>query len=109
MKKLMNEGKPSTEVVRNTTRNRRGKTDKFTAVQVPTQCPLVFLVTVGWREGKAFGSGESRKIKIGVKTEVEKGHTPFDRNFDIKILKVAFDDWGLTNKKTQLINITKIN
>jgi hypothetical protein len=33
--------------------------DKFTATKVPRQCPLVLLVKMDWRGGKAFGSEES--------------------------------------------------
>jgi hypothetical protein len=29
-------------------------------MKVPRQCPLVLLVKVGWREGKAFGFEEGR-------------------------------------------------
>jgi hypothetical protein len=33
---------------------------KFTAMKVPRQCPLVFLVKEGWRGGKTFGCEEGR-------------------------------------------------
>jgi hypothetical protein len=44
-------------VVRDTTFN-GGNRYKFTATKVPRQCPLVLLINVGRREGKAFGSVE---------------------------------------------------
>jgi hypothetical protein len=38
---------------------KKGKVrDKFTAMNVPRQCPLVLLVKVGWRGGKTSGGEE---------------------------------------------------
>jgi hypothetical protein len=45
----------------------KGGRDKFTAMKVPRQCPLVVLVNVDWRGGKVFGSGEGREIKRGAR------------------------------------------
>jgi hypothetical protein len=45
--------------------------DKFWAMNVPRQCPLVLQAQVDWKEGKAFGSGESRVIR-GKWSEREK-------------------------------------
>ena len=33
-----------------------GKSEKFTALKVPRQCPLVLLVKVAWKLGNAFGN-----------------------------------------------------
>jgi hypothetical protein len=33
---------------------------KFTAVEVPRQCPLVLLVKVSWRESRALRSEEDK-------------------------------------------------
>jgi hypothetical protein len=46
-----------------------GNRDKFTAMKVPRQCPLVLLV--GRRKGKAFGSGRGRAIKVGARRDDE--------------------------------------
>jgi hypothetical protein len=40
-----------------------GNRYKFMAAKVPRQCPLVFLVKVGWRRGKTFGSEGGRDYK----------------------------------------------
>jgi hypothetical protein len=50
-----------------------------TAIKVPRQCPLVFLVMVGWKEGMAFGSGEGRGVKSGARSEVEQISTALDQ------------------------------
>jgi hypothetical protein len=41
-------------------------------MKVPWQCSLVLLVKAGWREDKAFRSGEDRAIS-GARREVEQG------------------------------------
>jgi hypothetical protein len=47
------------------------------AMKVPGQCPFILLVKIGWKEGKALGSGESRAMR-----ELEQRFTAFDRNFE---------------------------
>jgi hypothetical protein len=47
------------------------ETDKFTAAKVPRQCPLVLLVNVRCREGKAFESVDGREMKTGARREDE--------------------------------------
>jgi hypothetical protein len=39
-----------------------GNRGKFTAMQVPTQCPIVPLVKQGLREGKAFEVEQGQKL-----------------------------------------------
>jgi hypothetical protein len=50
-------------------------------MKVPRQCPLV-LVKVGWREGKAFRSGEGREMRSGARKEAEQNLTAFHQNFE---------------------------
>jgi hypothetical protein len=60
-----------------------GKTLRHSLViKVPRQCPLVFLVKVGCKEGKTFGSEEGTQMKSGGRREDEQGLTAFDRNFE---------------------------
>jgi hypothetical protein len=40
-------------------------------MKVPRQCPLVLLVKVVWRDGKAFESAEGRAMRSGTRTEVK--------------------------------------
>jgi hypothetical protein len=40
-------------------------------MKVPRQCPLVLLVKVGIRKGKALESGEGRVMSGGARGEVE--------------------------------------
>jgi hypothetical protein len=44
---------------------RRGNRDEFWAVDFTRQCPNVFFVKEVQREGKEFGNGEGRPMKIG--------------------------------------------
>ena len=37
-----------------------GGEKKFTALEVPRQCPLVLLVKVSWRESRALGSEKDK-------------------------------------------------
>lgn len=37
----------------------------LSVIKVPMQCPLVLLVNVGWREGKAVGSGGGWAMRSG--------------------------------------------
>jgi hypothetical protein len=76
----MNETSESGEIVIDTTFNERG--GKFTATKVPRQCPLVLLVKVVRREGKAFGTGEGNAMRSGARREDEQGLTAFDRSFE---------------------------
>jgi hypothetical protein len=46
-------------VVRDTAFNTRNRA-KFTAMKVPSQCPLVLRVKVGWGEGKTFDCEEGK-------------------------------------------------
>jgi hypothetical protein len=39
---------------------------KFTALEVPTQCPLILLVKVSWRKSRALGSEEDKVFVSGV-------------------------------------------
>jgi hypothetical protein len=52
-------------VMTDTAFNGRNKKKLFT-IKVHKQCPLVLLVKVGRREGKAFGSGARRDVKQGL-------------------------------------------
>jgi hypothetical protein len=45
--------------------NTGGET-KFTAVEVPMQCPLVLLVNVSWRESRYLGSEKDNMFGSGV-------------------------------------------
>jgi hypothetical protein len=68
-------------VVRDIMFNGRG-TDKFTAINIPRQCPLVLWVKAAKIQGKAFGSGEGRQAKNGARTEAEAhlhSHCPKER------------------------------
>jgi uncharacterized protein Veg len=74
----MNEihGKERGRTVTDTTLNGRNR-DRFTAVKVPRQYPVVFIVKAGSRdntEGRGKGSGATRKN--------EQGLTAFDRNYE---------------------------
>jgi hypothetical protein len=55
---------------------------KFTAMNVPRQCPLVLLIKVGYLLGKAFGSGEGKEMISEARREVKQGHTVFVNNFE---------------------------
>jgi hypothetical protein len=48
----------------------RGKIEKFAALKVPRQCPVVILVKVGWERAKALGS-EARGM-WGVCSRIKK-------------------------------------
>jgi hypothetical protein len=54
---------------------------KFTVTQVPRQCPLVLLVKVGRKEGKAFGRVDGRAMRSGAWREAEQGHSVLVHNF----------------------------
>jgi hypothetical protein len=41
--------------------------DKFTAMKVPRQCPLVLLVKICSRKDKTFKSGERKEVRNGAK------------------------------------------
>jgi hypothetical protein len=41
-----------------------GETEKFPALKVPMQYPIVLLVKVGWRGCKALGSKEGKGLGI---------------------------------------------
>jgi hypothetical protein len=55
-------------------------------MKVPSQCPLVLLVKVGWREDKAFGSGEGRAMRREARTEVEQSLTAFGQKLSRVLL-----------------------
>jgi hypothetical protein len=46
---------------------------KFTALEVPRQCPLVLLVNVSWRESRALGSEEDKVSGSGVLAYAAEG------------------------------------
>jgi hypothetical protein len=56
---------------------RREGNKKFSALKVPRQCPLVFLVEERLREGKVLGSekvkGLGCELRYGQRREVEQG------------------------------------
>jgi hypothetical protein len=62
-----------------------GKTDKFTAVDVPRQCSLVPLVKLDLRGRKTFGSGEGRAMRSVARRETEQALTAFDWSFDVNM------------------------
>jgi len=45
--------------------SRRGKSEKFTLLQGPSQCPHVLLEKVGWKQGKALGSEQGSVLGSG--------------------------------------------
>jgi len=45
--------------------SRGEKTEKFTLLQGPRQCPHVLLIKVGWKQGKALGSEQNSVLGSG--------------------------------------------
>jgi hypothetical protein len=48
----------------------------FTALKVPRQCPLVLLVGVGLRKGKALGSEKGKMLGCGLSCDQRKEVEP---------------------------------
>ena len=45
--------------------SRGGKTEKFTLLQGPGQCPHTLLAKVGWKQGKTLGSEQGNVLRSG--------------------------------------------
>jgi hypothetical protein len=88
----------------------RGK--QSLAIKVPGQCPLVPLLNVRWRGGKAFGSGERRVIRTGAM----RGSYCILSNFlsltltlggRHLVIQITFTNTFLTSEITQHVSIMK--
>jgi hypothetical protein len=58
-----------------------GEGDKIFPALVSRQCPLVFLIEVHLKQGKALGSGECKRLGTGKKSG--RDFTECGRHFDI--------------------------
>jgi hypothetical protein len=65
----------------------------FTFMKVPRQCPIVLLVKICWREGKAFGSEEGRQMEWWAWREVEQGTTAVDLKPEFKYKFLEDGNW----------------